>query len=87
MTRIHATAYNASMSLTTVLVGAAMVAFGLATVVLRQIKRAAFRKLGPMRERFGHAPGTLIHVIAYSLLPIAAGIWFVIRGLAGQAVF
>ncbi len=75
------------MNLTTVLFGAAMVAYGLTTVVLRQLKPATFNKLGPMQERFGHAAGTLIHVVAYSLGPIVAGIWFVTRGLAGHAVF
>ena len=75
------------MNVTTVLVGAAMVAFGLVTLVLRQVKPAAFRKLGPMRERFGRRAGTLIHVIFYSLLPIGAGISFVMKGLAGQAIF
>ena len=87
LTLIQAIAYSRCMNLTTVLFGVAMVAFGLVTVVLRQVKPSAFRKLGPMRERFGHAAGTLIHVIAYSLVPIGAGIWFVMRGFEGQAIF
>jgi hypothetical protein len=75
------------MNVTTVLAGASMVAFGFATLVLRQLKPVAFRKLGPMRERFGDRAGTLIHVVAYSLLPIAAGVSFIMMGLSGQAFF
>jgi hypothetical protein len=75
------------MNVTTLLVGLAVVAFGLTTLVLRQVKPAAFRKLGPMRERFGHRAGSLIHIVAYSLLPIAAGTVLVMKGLAGQALF
>lgn len=62
-----------------------MIAFGVATLILRQVKPAAFHKLEPMRQRFGNIPGTTIHVIAYSLVPIGAGIVFIIRGLAGQS--
>lgn len=64
-----------------------MVAYGLMTLVVRQVKPGAFRKLAPMRERFGDRAGTLIHVIGYSLVPIGGGVFFVIRGLAGEAFF
>jgi hypothetical protein len=75
------------MNVTTVLAGAAMVAYGLTTLVVRQVKPGAFRKLGPMRERYGERAGTLIHVVGYSLFPIGAGVFFVIKGLAGEAFF
>jgi hypothetical protein len=75
------------VNLVTVLVGVAMVVFGLATLVLRQVKPESFRKLGPRRERFGHGLGTAIHVVFYSLVPIGAGIFFILRGLAGQSFF
>lgn len=84
---MHATAYCSHVNVATVLIGVAMVAFGLATLVVRQVKPAAFRKLGPMRERFGYGLGTTIHVVFYSLVPIGAGIVFIIRGVAGQSVF
>jgi hypothetical protein len=75
------------MNLPSVLVGVAMIAFGLTTLVLRQVKPEAFRKLQPMRERFGHVLGTTIHVVFYSLVPIGAGIVFIIRGVAGQSFY
>jgi hypothetical protein len=75
------------MNLAGVLIGVAMVAFGLATLVLRQVKPAAFRKLQPMRERFGYVLGTIIHVVFYSLVPIGAGIVFIIRGIAGESFY
>lgn len=75
------------MNVTTVVAGAAMIAYGLMTLVVRQVKPGAFRKLGPMRERFGDRAGTLIHVIGYSLVPIGAGVLFVMKGLAGEALF
>jgi hypothetical protein len=43
--------------------------------------------LGLMRERFGHKAGTFIHVVAYSLCPLVAGIIFIMKGLSGQAFF
>lgn len=73
------------MNLLTVLIGVAMMTYGLITLVLRQIRPAAFHKLEAMRQRFGNVPGTAIHVIAYSLVPIGAGIVFIIRGLAGHS--
>jgi len=75
------------MNVATVVFGAAMVAFGLATLAIGQLKPTAFRKLGEMRERFGHALGTAIHIFAYSLIPIGGGVNFIIQGLAGQPVF
>jgi len=75
------------MNLLTVLIGVAMIVFGVVTLVLREVKPAAFAKLEPMRQRFGHVPGTTIHVIGYSLVPIGAGAVFIMRGLAGQSFF
>ena len=39
-----------------------------------------FRKLAPMRERFGMATGTTLHVAAYVVLPLVAGAVLLWRG-------
>jgi len=35
-----------------------------------------FGKLEPMRQRFGQVPGTLLHFIAYVVMPLAVGFVF-----------
>jgi len=57
--------------------------FGLTTLVLRQVKPEVFHKLGPMKERWGDAAGTAIHVVGYSVIPIVAGIVWLMAGLGG----
>ena len=57
--------------------------FGTYTSVLRVTHPAKLGKLQPMRDKFGHGLGTTIHLAAYSLAPIAAGVVFIVAGLAG----
>ncbi|HVJ18036.1 MAG TPA: hypothetical protein VM686_21600 [Polyangiaceae bacterium] len=74
------------MNVVTVTVGVACVAYGIVTIVLRAKKPELFRKLGPMREKLGATAGTALHFIGYSLLPIGAGILFILRGLQGYSL-
>lgn len=69
------------------LVGLAMLAFGLGTLVTRFVApdSGLLSKLGPMKERWGERTGTTIHWIAYTILPIVAGAVVLARALATDA--
>lgn len=75
------------MNITTVGIGAAMVAYGILTAVLRVLRPSVFSKLGPMKQRLGDRPGFWLHVFGYSIVPIVSGIVIAARGWAGAALF
>ena len=66
-----------------VILGTVLLIYGLGTLMLRFIKPEAFwRKLGPMKEKFGDKAGTAIHWVAYTIVPLVAGAVMLLRGLA-----
>jgi hypothetical protein len=75
------------MDFTTMLVGVALVAYGLVTTWIRRTAPNKFRKLGPMKEFWGERGGFWIHVVGYSLLPIILGIILIFRGTRGLSIF
>jgi hypothetical protein len=60
------------MELNTI-VGFFAVAFGLYTLVARQLAPHQFAKLGPMKEKFGNKGGFIVHFIGYTLMPLIFG--------------
>jgi hypothetical protein len=75
------------MNVTTVAVGVVMVAYGLLTAVLRQVRPGVFAKFGPMKDRWGARAGFWLHVFGYSVVPIVAGAVIAIQGWSGAALF
>ncbi len=75
------------MNVMTVVIGVAALLFGATTLFLRAKDPSKFRKLQPMQERFGKTAGTVVHTVAYSLVPMGAGITFLVAGLNGVALF
>lgn len=75
------------MNPVSVAVGAVAICIGLYTSFLRITNPSKLSKLEPMKRMWGDGPGNALHLIAYSVVPLAAGIWFVIRGVRGEAVF
>ena len=75
------------MDITTVLIGAAALGYGIFTIYARLKKPSLLSKLEPMKEKFGNSTGNFIHIIAYTLVPIVAGFVFVNSGLAGHSIF
>lgn len=71
----------------TTLIGAAALCFGIFTIYLRIQDPSKFKKLEAMKNQFGESAGLAIHFVAYSLIPIIAGIFFLIAGLQGKSVF
>lgn len=75
------------MNITTVFIGVAAILFGLYTAFLRAKQPEKLGKLQAMKERFGATAGNLIHLVAYTLVPLVAGAVFVFYGLQGVALF
>ncbi len=63
------------------LFGAALVIYGVATLVLRHTHPHWFRKLGPMKQRWGPRLGDALHLVGYSFVPLVLGASMVLRGL------
>ncbi len=60
--------------------------FGGYTSLLRFTNPAKLGKLEPMRQKFGAAAGTAIHLVAYSVAPIVFGIVMLVAGFRGASV-
>jgi uncharacterized membrane protein YadS len=71
----------------TVGIGALAIAYGIFSGVMRFVKPSMFKKLEPMKEKFGVAAGNTIHFVAYVILPLGFGITMIIAGLNGVAFF
>jgi len=74
------------MDVVSVALGVAAIAFGCYTIYVRARNPSRFGKLAAMQERFGDKPGTLIHVFAYSLVPIGFGIVSLALGFRGRSI-
>jgi hypothetical protein len=46
-----------------------------------------FGKLDAMKEKFGDKAGQVIHVVSYTILPLLAGITFLVSGFLGVNLF
>jgi len=55
------------------MIGFFAVAFGLYTLVARQLAPHQFAKLGPMKEKFGDKVGFVVHFLGYTLIPLIVG--------------
>ncbi len=75
------------MNWITIAIGTLALGFGFYTIYIRVTSPEKFGKLAAMRKQFGDTAGTVVHTVAYSVLPIVAGITFIILGIQGGAVF
>ena len=71
----------------TVGIGALAIAFGIFSGVMRFVKPSMFKKLEPMKEKFGAGVGNTIHFVSYVIVPLGFGITMVIAGLNGVSFF
>lgn len=71
----------------TMLIGGAVLLYGVYTFYLRATNPAKFGKLEAMKERFGETGGYAIHVIAYSIIPLVFGIVMIVTGYQGASFF
>lgn len=75
------------MNITTILIGAVALAYGLYTVYLRQAKPEKLGKLDAMREAWGEQGGYALHLVSYSIVPAVFGASTILAGLRGVAFF
>jgi len=75
------------MNTTTMFVGTALLLFGLYTSIMRAMQPAKLSRLAALKELFGDKIGNRIHVLAYSVAPLAAGAIFLFAGSRGASLF
>jgi hypothetical protein len=76
-----------SMNTTTLVIGAAVLLFGLYTCFFRYMDPHKLTKLQALKDLFGDDSGDRIHFVAYAILPLAAGAVFIFAGIKGVSLF
>jgi hypothetical protein len=66
------------------LIGLAAVLYGLYTAYIRATAPEKLGKLRAMRQQWGESTGTTVHVIAYTVAPIAIGIVLLVTALGAR---
>jgi len=74
------------MDLVTISTGAAISLYGVYTLVMRSKAPEKFGKLAAMKAKYGDSTGTAAHILAYTVLPIVAGIILSFAGLNGLSL-
>lgn len=71
------------------IIGILALLYGLYTIYLRVRKdsKALGGKLEKMKEVYGEKAGTIIHIISYTIVPIAFGIVVIVAYCLGIKVF
>ena len=64
-----------------VVLGLFAIGFGLFTVYLRFTDPSKLGKLEAMQEQWGETAGTAVHWLAYTIVPLVAGVVFLVKGL------
>lgn len=75
------------MNWITIGVGVAAFLYGVYTLIMRLKAPEKFGKLEPMKQFWGEKAGPVVHFIGYTLVPMIAGIVFVVAGMKGLALF
>jgi hypothetical protein len=70
-----------------VTLGVFAVGFGVLTLVIRFTNPGVFGKLTAMKQQWGDATGTTIHVFAYTFVPILVGAALIAAGAMGVSFF
>ncbi len=71
----------------TTLLGVAALLYGIYSLYIRFTNPAKFGKLEPMKKFWGEQLGGIIHFVAYTLVPLCAGVVLIIAGLRGVTIF
>ena len=75
------------MDYTTIGIGIFALMFGVYTCFVRLKSPDKFEKLKAMKEKFGEKAGTIIHTIAYTIVPVIVGISLILTGINGGSIF
>lgn len=75
------------MNWVTIAIGVLALGYGIYSTCVRFTSPHKFAKLQAMKQTFGDTAGTIIHTVAYSVVPVVAGIIFIIHGSRGLSLF
>lgn len=71
----------------TMIAGAAALLFGLYTVYARSTRPDKLSRLQSLKDLFGEKTGDRIHLLAYAVTPLLAGLVFLFAGSRGVSLF
>ena len=74
------------MDIVTVIVGFLICLYGLYTLIMRIKRPDKFGKLKAMKEKFGEGKGNVIHIVAYTVVPIVLGAIVIFSGFNGLSL-
>lgn len=66
------------------LLGICCLIYGIATLVIRQVRPESLAKLATFRRLYGEKQGTLLHLFFYTILPGGIGIYLIVRHGTGM---
>ena len=69
------------MNYTFLIIGLAAILYGIYTSIIRIKNPGKLRKLEATKKALGEKTGIVVHIIAYSVLPIIIGIIFILMSL------
>lgn len=70
----------------TLAIGALFVAYGCYTAYARVKAPQQFHKLEAMKKFWGEGPGFVMHVMAYTVMPIVVGFVLILSGFNGRSI-
>jgi hypothetical protein len=71
----------------TIVLGVLACGYGVFTLVMRSKHPKIFSKLNAVKQFWGERAGFVIHVVAYTVMPLAIGIAFILLGIRGGSIF
>lgn len=75
------------MNYITMAIGALAFGYGIFSGIMRKKKPSWFRKLEPMKRRYGEKAGSILHFFGYVVMPILIGLIFLFAGYNGKDIF
>ena len=72
------------MNVTSLAIGVAALGYGLYSIWLRRTRPEQFGKIDAMKKLWGERTGVAVHIIGYTILPIAFGLVMILDALRGK---
>lgn len=75
------------MDYLTLTLGILAAGYGIFSCIMRFAKPSMFKKLEPMKEKWGEKAGNTIHFFSYVIVPVVIGILLIFAGINGISFF
>jgi hypothetical protein len=75
------------MDYVTIIIGIICIGYGIFSALMRVKKPELFKKLEPMKKRWGEKNGNMLHFFGYVIVPIIFGTILLISGYFGKNIF